>query len=60
MVDGSVCRLPSWGCYKLNGDDIEKTGVIPDIIVRNNIKDRSEGKDPQLDKAIEEIMGEMK
>ncbi len=60
MVDGSVCRLPSWGCYKLNGDDIEKTGVIPDIIVRNNIKDRTDGKDPQLDKAIEEIMGQLK
>lgn len=59
MVDGSVCRLPSWGCYKLNGDDIEKTGVIPEIIVRNTIQDRTNGKDPQLDKAIEEIMAEV-
>jgi tricorn protease len=55
-----VCRLPSWGCYKLNGDDIEKTGVTPDIIVKNNIKDRTDGNDPQLNKAIEEIMAELK
>jgi len=60
MVDGSTCRMPSWGCYKLNGDDIEKTGVTPDIIVNNTIADRTAGKDPQLEKAIEEVMKQMK
>jgi len=53
MVDGSACRMPSWGCYKLNGDDIEKTGVTPDIIVKCTLGDRMAGKDPQLEKAIE-------
>jgi len=33
--------------------------VIPEIIVRNTIQDRTNGKDPQLDKAIEEIMAEV-
>jgi len=60
MVDGSTCRMPSWGCYKLNGDDIEKTGVTPDIQIQNTIQDRTEGKDPQLEKAIEVVMGQMK
>jgi tricorn protease len=44
----------------MNGDDIEKTGVTPDIIVKNTIIDRTEGKDPQLDRAIEEVMKELK
>ena len=60
LVDGSTCRMPSWGCYKLNGDDIEKTGVTPDISVQNTIKDRTEGKDPQLERAITEIMKQLK
>ena len=52
LVDGSVCRLPSWGCYTLSGDDIEQVGVTPDILIINTFKDRVEGNDPQLDKAI--------
>jgi tricorn protease len=60
MVDGSMCRMPSWGCYKLNGDDIEKTGVTPDIVVKNTIKDRMNNSDPQLDMAIQKIMKDLK
>ena len=60
MVDGSVCRMPCWGCFKLNGDDLEKTGVTPDIPVANTIQDRTNGKDPQLDRAIEEVMKGLK
>ncbi len=60
LVDGSFYRLPSWGCYTLDGKDIEKNGVEPDIYVKTNFKDRVEGKDPQLDKAIETVKAEMK
>jgi tricorn protease len=59
-VDGSFYRLPSWGCYTLDGKDLEHNGVKPDIYVETNFKDRIEGKDPQLDKAIEEVKAEMK
>ena len=59
LVDGSFYRLPSWGCYTLDGKDIELTGVAPDIYVKNNFKDRLEGKDPQLDKAISVIMEQL-
>jgi tricorn protease len=60
LVDGSFVRLPSWGCYSLDGKDIEKTGVEPDILVGMNFEDRVNKRDPQLDKAIEEILKQLK
>jgi tricorn protease len=60
LVDGSFYRLPSWGCFTLDGKDLEHTGVSPDIYVDTNFKDRVDGKDPQLDKAIEVIKAEWK
>jgi tricorn protease len=60
LVDGSFYRLPAWGCYTLDGKNIEKEGVTPDIFVPMNFKDRLENRDPQLDRAIEEIMKELK
>lgn len=59
-VDGSFYRLPSWGCYSLDMKDLEKTGVKPDIYIKNTLKDRLEGKDPQLDKAITIILKQLK
>ena len=56
LVDGSFYRLPAWGCYTLDGKNLEKTGVSPDIQVKNTFTDRLEGKDPQLDRAISEIL----
>lgn len=60
LVDGSFVRLPSWGCYSLDGMDLEATGVTPDIRVPMNFVDRINKRDPQLDRAIEEIMKELK
>lgn len=59
MVDGSFTRLPSWGCYTLKGEDLELTGVAPDIYVKNTFTDRLNNSDPQLEKAIEEILMEL-
>ncbi|HEY0356501.1 MAG TPA: S41 family peptidase [Flavisolibacter sp.] len=60
LVDGSGVRLPGWGCYSLDGKDLEITGVAPDIKVVNTFQDKLTGKDPQLDRAIEEILKELK
>ena len=60
LVDGSFYRIPAWGCFTLDGKDLEKTGVSPDIYVKTGFTDRLENKDPQLDRAIEEIMKELK
>ena len=60
LVDGSFYRVPAWGCFTLDGKDIEKNGVTPDINVKTSFVDRLENKDPQLDKAIDEIMKDLK
>lgn len=60
LVDGSFYRLPSWGCYTLDGKNIEKEGVTPDIYVKQTFTDRLTDKDPQLDKALEEILKDLK
>ncbi len=56
LVDGSYYRLPSWGCFTLDKEDIERKGVSPDIFIKNTFKDRLEGKDPQLEKAVAHIL----
>jgi len=60
LVDGSSVRMPAWGCYSLDGKDLEKTGVKPDILIINSFDDKLNGRDPQLDKAIEEILKQLK
>ena len=60
LVDGSSVRMPAWGCYSLEGKDLEKTGVQPDILVINSFDDKLNGRDPQLDKAIEEVLKQLK
>ena len=37
LVDGSFYRLPSWGCYTLDGKNLEKEGVKPDIYVETKL-----------------------
>ena len=56
LIDGSSLRLPAWGCYNLHGKDLELEGVAPDIYVRNTFKDRLESRDPQLERAIQELL----
>ncbi len=60
LVDGSSYRLPSWGCYTLDGKDLETNGVAPDVYVAKGFKDRLENKTPQLDKAIDIILKKLK
>jgi Tol biopolymer transport system component/C-terminal processing protease CtpA/Prc len=60
LVDGSSVRMPAWGCYTLDGKDMEMSGVQPDILIINSFDDKLNGRDPQLDKAIEEILKQLK
>ncbi len=59
LVDGSFYRLPSWGVYSLTGENLEMTGVKPDIEADNTFKDRLLGQDPQLDLAIDHVLKEL-
>ena len=60
LVDGSSYRLPSWGCYTMDGQDLEMGGVKPDIYVKNTFEDRLANKDPQLERAVAEILKDLK
>ena len=60
LVDGSSVRLPSWGCFTLDGKNLEHTGVKPDILVKNTFEDRMQGNDPQIQAAVDEILRELK
>lgn len=60
LVDGSFYRVPAWGTYTLDGANLEKTGVAPDIYIKNTFLDRQENKDPQLERAVKEILKELK
>ena len=59
LVDGSFYRLPAWGCYTLDGKNLETNGVSPDIYINESFKDRLQGNQPQLDAAINHIMKEL-
>lgn len=60
LVDGSNYRVPGWGCYTLDGDNLEHTGVAPDIYVKNTFLDRLTDQDPQLERAVQEILRKLK
>lgn len=60
LVDGSSCRLPAWGCYTLDGTDLEFSGVKPDIYIRNHFTDIINDKDPQLEKSVEVLLEKLK
>jgi len=59
LVDGSSVRMPGWGCYTLDGKDLEMTGVQPNITVINTFEDKLNGRDPQVDRAVEEILKQL-
>ncbi len=59
LVDGSSYRVPGWGVYTLDGDNLELTGVKPDIEVHNTLLDLIQDKDPQLEKAIQELLKQL-
>ncbi len=59
LVDGSSMRLPGSGWYKLDGTNMEGTGAMPDIIIQHTPNDIIADRDPQLQRAIEEILKEI-
>jgi len=57
LVDGAVTTPPQFGPYDLTGKwSIEGRGVEPDIEVINLPRDVLNGKDAQLEKAIESVL----
>lgn len=59
LLDGSSIRMPGSGWYRLDGTNMEGNGVQPDILVELSPEDEIAGRDPQLLRAIEEILKEL-
>ena len=61
LVDGGGVTAPRWGIWFPSGKwEVENRGVAPDIEVEFDPKLVREGKDPQLEKAIEIVLDELK
>jgi len=61
LMNGGSFRLPFWGCYTLDGKDLETSGgVVPDILVVNDLTHHLSGQDPQLEKAVEKALALIK
>lgn len=56
LVDGSFIRTPYIACFTNDGRDMELWGVPPDIDVDYTPADYMAGRDPQLERAIQEIL----
>jgi tricorn protease len=57
LIDGGTIYVPESGFANKKGQwIIEGYGVDPDIDVQNDPKDVIEGKDPQLERAVTELM----
>ncbi|MFZ4722618.1 MAG: S41 family peptidase [Phycisphaerales bacterium] len=57
FVDGGMSTQPGWGYWTpVRGYAVENEGVAPDIEVELTPADRAAGRDPQLDRAIAELV----
>ena len=58
-MDGGSIRTPASGVYTAAGEDLELHGRIPDIIVPYDPMAIKEGRDPQLEKAVQALMSKL-
>ena len=61
FIDGTDIRVPFFTSYDMNGEwIIENYGVAPDIEIDNDPIKEWNGEDEQLNRAIEEVMKDLK
>lgn len=61
LIDGGFARVPNLGTYAPDGAYIlENTGFVPDLEVPLLPRDDAAGRDPQLQKAVELLLEELR
>lgn len=61
LVDGSYVRIPFRAWYVKETDkNMEHHGAVPDIIEYNRPDSKAKGEDPQLKKAVQELLSQIK
>lgn len=58
LVDGTRARMPMTGAYRIDGTPMENLGEKPDIEVPWSPDDYLNERDPQIDRAIQELLGQ--
>ena len=57
LIDGGAITAPRGGLFNLQGQwDVENAGVAPDIEVEQTPKEVLAGRDPQLERAVQEAL----
>ena len=60
LIDGGYTAVPTFGFYETDGTwGVEGHGVDPDIPVMDDPALMAQGKDPQLDRAIQEMLSQI-
>jgi len=59
LIDGSVFRTPGVGVSTVKGINMEKEGVIPDVLVEQHPDQLAQGIDSQLDRAVDVLRDEV-
>lgn len=57
LIDGTRVRRPFRGWYLPNGTDMENHGAQPDVRIEQTPQSEVDGRDPQLEAAVEELLG---
>ncbi|MBK7091342.1 MAG: hypothetical protein IPH59_06420 [bacterium] len=60
LIDGAHIRRPSWGSFTLEMEDTDLVPRQPDIFIENLPDDLQAGRDPQLVRAVAELMKSLK
>ncbi|HEX9803190.1 MAG TPA: S41 family peptidase, partial [Gammaproteobacteria bacterium] len=61
LIDGGSVTAPRLAFWNPDGTwDVENNGVAPDIEVEHDPKAVREGRDPQLEKAVEVVLEELR
>jgi tricorn protease len=59
LLDGSTIRTPGSGVWTVTGENMENYGVPPDVYVDNTPAEFLQGRDAQLEKAVEVLKAEL-
>jgi tricorn protease len=59
LIDGSTFRLPRTGVFTSKGVNMDKEGVIPDVLVEAHPDDLARGEDAQLARAVAVLLGDL-
>lgn len=60
LWDGGFIRMPSFGAYAVDGENLELNGRKPDIHVPFDLNAWQSGRDLQLERAVAELMKRIK